>query len=77
MRYYKIAKLVFERQVEAYGGWDKLEADTRVFQEVRAHLEKSCLHTLEQNQGIVVTARMLCMVAKYRQQGLAARFDEL
>ena len=72
MRYYKMARLVFERQVEAYGGWGKLTAETSKFRAVRAHVEKECEGTLEQNQGYMMTHT----AASFELTSLLTRFQQ-
>ena len=77
MQYYGVVKDVFEKQVEAYGGWDKLERDTVAFRAVNARVNDECSGTAPPGVKPGVYERAVCLVAKYRQHGLAAQFGEL
>ena len=71
------ARRVFEQQVQAYGGWDRLRLDTQEFQRVNTMLSERCEHVaVDRAQAVGVQRRAVCMVAQYRQLGLASTFNE-
>ena len=75
--YYRTAQEVFEHQVAAYGGWDRLRTDTDMFVDVNRLVNTRCAHVALPSEAHAVYSRTVCLVAQYRQLGLAARFGEL
>ena len=75
-RFYAAAKQVFEHQVTVYGGWDKLRAETSAFRAVNKRLNDECSSVMLEFDMSRVYQRAVCLVAKYREHGLAAQFGE-
>ena len=75
-KYYATVQQVFEHQVKFYGGWDKLNNDTRAFQAVHNQLSRQCHNAPQGSFYQGVDERVICMVAKYRDSGMAAQFSE-
>ena len=80
-QYYTTARRVFEKQVQEYGGWAKLRLDTEMFRAVQHRLALECDDVLGHADALpvlaVVAREAVCLVAKYRQHGMAAQFGEL
>ena len=75
--YFRVVQRVFEHQVTLYGGWDKLNHDTKIFREVNFRLQQLCEDVASTNDGGGVNRVAVCMVAKYRQLKMAQLFNEL
>ena len=75
--YFRTVQQVFEHQVTLYGGWDKLNRDTKLFREVNYRLQQLCDEVTMTNDGGGVNRLAVCMVSHYRSLKLAKLFDEL
>ena len=74
--YYVASQKVFQRQIEVYGGVEKLTDETLKFQELLADLNGHCRHVPQSIENIDISDRVICMVAEYDARGLAVQFGE-
>ena len=63
-------------QVNAYGGWEKLDKDVALFRQIMSKLSERCKHVVMESSNVGVHRRSVCVVAQARLMGIHALFDE-